>query len=1062
MNIKSKLIVNFVLIGVSVVIVLSLLSNQYNRAIFEDQVVETLESIADQKSEKIVDYLTAKKQVVQLLSNMPKVEEALVDFNIAFAKGVNSETYLQQDQRYRRSLIQVKRIANAYDLFLINTSGDIIFSVLQEQDFATNLTTGEYSGTLLANAFNEASKNKKLTVTEFTPYQPSQWLINQNQDQSSTGLEAQSAFISAPVLNKGELLGVVAIQLNSDDYFSLSKDYLGLKNTGEIIISKVENGVAKVISPLRNKENAEFNLTFDLASSLGQIVELAVSGEEGQGHINNYNNIEVIAAWRHIPELNWGIVVTLNANEAFEGVKKIQRQTLYVGVVVILFCIVFASYLSRSLSGPIVKLANASREAGAGNLDVNLDLERNDELGVLAHEFKQMLSSRKNYEQNILEHQNKLQRTLSEIEQLKYALDQHSIVAITNVAGDITYANEKFEKISGYSKEELIGSNHRIVNSGFHSQDFFKNMYHTISKGKVWSGEIRNKSKSKKLYWVESTIVPFLDNNGHVESYIVIRTDITERKDAEAKLIKAKVAADMAVIAKSEFLASMSHEIRTPMNGVLGMLGLLAKAPIEAEYKRKVDVAYGSAKSLLSLINDILDYSKIEAGKLDLEILDFDLRALLGDFIDSMAMRAQEKDIELILDFREIDYLMVRGDPSRIRQILANLVGNAIKFTHRGQIIVRASFKDSEDGEYVFKCEIVDSGIGIAQDKIEALFESFTQADSSTTREYGGTGLGLAIVKRLCEIQNGGIEATSKLGEGSTFSFWLKMQCSEQKAPVVPQIDIAKFKLLVVDDNLVNVEVLSDQLRIWGANVEYATSGSTALELMKNQHYDLAFLDYQMPKMSGPELAEKMNEQFPNIKKIMMTSMISIGESDQFKALKFNGYFPKPATAVDLMNALKIIMDAKVDIPIVNHDYLISAQKEEVDLSDKSGKRILLVEDNFVNQEVSKAYIEQYNMEVVIAEDGIEAINALLNCDKDKPFDLIFMDCQMPNKDGFEATKDIRHSKGGISYKGVNIIAMTANAMTGDRERCIDCGMDDYMVKPFEPIVLEKMLQKWL
>ncbi|MBV1921382.1 MAG: hypothetical protein KUG73_11920 [Pseudomonadales bacterium] len=313
-----------------------------------------------------------------------------------------------------------------------------------------------------------------------------------------------------------------------------------------------------------------------------------------------------------------------------------------------------------------------------------------------------------------------------------------------------------------------------------------------------------------------------MDDDGKPVSYIAIRTDITASKEVEIDLLVAKEAAEAAVIAKGEFLATMSHEIRTPMNGVLGMLGLLLNMSLNEEQERRAKLAQVSAQSLLSLIDDILDFSRVEAGKLDFEALDFDLRYLLGEFAETMALRAGEKGIELIVDLIDMDKSMVVGDPGRVRQILSNIVGNAIKFTEAGKILIRASMEKHDDGDSILRCSIKDTGVGIPSHRMDSLFDMFTQVDASTTRKFGGSGLGLSIAKKLCELMHGDISVDSTLGEGSNFEFSIKLKPSEHPIPKVPNIDVSKLHILVVDDNATNREVVQAQLLRWGASVDQA------------------------------------------------------------------------------------------------------------------------------------------------------------------------------------------------------------------------------------------------
>ncbi|QTN29182.1 response regulator [Rhodoferax sp. AJA081-3] len=937
------------------------------------------------------------------------------------------------------------------------------------------------------------------------------------------------------------------------------------------------------------------------------------------------------------------------------------------------------------------------------SIDTDQTLAADDNLETLSALMRELVTQHE-------ESQRDLQEALTDLAYQKFALDQHAIVSITNLAGDITYANDKFCQISGYSRAEVLNQNHRLINSKTHSPEFFADMWEQITSGMVWHGEICNRNKGGTLYWVAATIVPLANDAGRPTMFIAIRTDITERKrmeasmkaaearlrhitntvpgavfqwhvapdhyrytfiservrevlgftpeelkrdatlttaqifkedrarvvsgvldaarrrvvwrgdyrvrlqegalrwiraeidpepdlasdgatvftgiwqditalkeadsrlrevtenipvavfqyyaepdgrlkitfisdsieaicgvradaildttallldrvypedqdvfstglgvanahaqaqavdfrmvhlqtgaivwvhgeahprqlshggwvwngyftditaskQAEAELQKAKDDAEAASHAKSDFLANMSHEIRTPMNGVIGMTELLLDTTLDAEQREYLSIVKSSADALLRVINDILDFSKIEAGKLLIEHIPFHLGHAVADTLKSVALRANEKGLELVSDVAEDVSMGVLGDPGRLRQILLNIIGNAIKFTERGEIVVRVAHASAHERPATLHFSVRDSGIGIPLDKQQAIFDAFSQEDSSTTRRYGGTGLGLTICARLVAAMGGRIWVESVPGQGSTFHFTLQMDV-DTSAPVLlaPVVRFAGSKALIVDDNAVNRLVLSRTLESEGVITHTAASGQEALDWLdaaslQGHPCDLILLDAQMPDMDGFAAAEQVGrmQKLRKIPIVMLSSAGVKGDAQRASDVGIVGYLSKPIARDELLQALARVLNADTSQPqalVTSH--LI--RESQVLLN------VLLVEDHVVNQKLAVTLLTRWGHHVEVAANGQIALDMFAQ----HAFDVILMDMMMPVMDGLEATRRIRAME---TDRHTPIIAMTANAMESDRERCLAAGMDEYLSKPIKAQELQQMLQ---
>ena len=548
-----------------------------------------------------------------------------------------------------------------------------------------------------------------------------------------------------------------------------------------------------------------------------------------------------------------------------------------------------------------------------------------------------------------------------------------------------------------------------------------------------------------------------------VRSRSMIQTLETSKAELHKAVNRANemtLRAKMADEAKSTFLATMSHEIRTPMNAVIGMTGLLLDSHLTSEQREYAETVRDSGESLLQIINDILDFSKIEAGKLDLEIIDFDLRATVEAVSDVISQRVSEKGLEFACIIHPEVQSSLRGDPGRLRQILLNLTGNAVKFTERGEVIIRVSPDKEQQTRTTVRFVVTDTGIGIPENRMDRLFKSFSQADASTAREYGGTGLGLAICKRLAEMMGGQIGVESEEGNGSTFWFTAVFENQPERKEALSPLPhgIHGKRILVVDSNATNREILSVYLKSWGCQYDVASSAQEALTLLRKAGkagapFHLAILDHTMPDMPGEAFGRtiKADTALQETALVMLTSWGQRGDAARMSEIGFAAYLTKPIKMSQVFDCLVTVF---CETPRQTSDDRTSLVTRHTISEAKRKGRILLVEDNVVNQKLALRLLEKMGYSADVVSNGREGVKAV----ETNQYNLVLMDVQMPEMDGLEATRQIRKKE----ENHIPIIAMTANAMTGDRERCIEAGMDDYISKPIRPLILQEAVNKYL
>jgi PAS domain S-box-containing protein len=768
------------------------------------------------------------------------------------------------------------------------------------------------------------------------------------------------------------------------------------------------------------------------------------------------------------------------------------RQYTEISVVVILFSVLatylLSSRLLRLITEPILHLAQvATRVTTNEDYAVRAIPRGEDEVGTLIGSFNQMLEriqerdaalqgAKSELELRVQVRTQELQLEVNERMRAEETLSEERKVlrALIDNVPDFMYvkdaesrfvvANASLARSMGVkSSEELLHKTDFDFYPKELADAYYRDEQDVIrTKQPLFNREEQGFDADGNKIWVLTTKVPLYDKSGQVTGVAGVGRDITHLKKTQEEMQNAREAAEAASRAKSEFLANMSHEIRTPLNGVMGMTDLALDTELTAEQREYLETVKMSGDSLLTVINDILDFSKIEAGKIDLEAIDFNLRESLETTLKTLALRADEKGLELLCEVAPEVPEIVRGDSSRLRQIVVNLVGNAIKFTDVGEVAVRVQVGTKNGTGCVCHFTVADTGIGVPEDKRESIFDPFSQADTSTTRKYGGTGLGLTISTRLVEMMGGKIWVESEMGRGSRFHFTVKLGVADAKeiklGTIAPPELLRGVKVLVVDDNRTNCRILEGMLTRWQMKPISVNGGAAALEQLSGARaagdpYNLILTDMHMPDMDGFALVEQIRErpELATATIMMLTSAGHRGDAARCQELGVSAYLLKPIRQSELREAVARVLGARERdgaIPLITRFSLQDAREPDAYLN------VLLAEDNLVNQRLVVRLLEKRGHRVVVAGTGLEALQAL----EKESFDLVLMDVQMPEMDGLEATAAIRERE---KSSGLHqpVVALTAHAMKGDREKCLAVGMEGYLTKPIRPHELDQLLE---
>ena len=829
-------------------------------------------------------------------------------------------------------------------------------------------------------------------------------------------------YMTLPLFSRDEIVAVVGVANKDSDYNE--NDLLQLSLLLDSVWTATEQ--KRIEEELRNSEK-KFRGLFENSLSAVSLHEIILDEDN---NLVDFIFMEVNEAFEKQTDLKAADVLGKKASDIYPGIEKSSLLKMFAQVVLTGVSVDLEKFIE-----PVDKYYRISA----------YKLEKLQFVTVF-----QDVTERKKAEKELKEKKSLLQSIINILPGILFVIDtEYNIIAVND--SDITLKLSKTDSINN-----IIGKKCYEALMQQQSPCSFCKMNDIRESGKTIFEEttpddIREIRTGKAL---QISLSPIMNDDGTVKGVVEYGADVTSIRNA-------KIEAESANKAKSEFLANMSHEIRTPMNGVIGMAELLLTTELTDEQRHFAETVHISGETLLELINQILDFSKIEAGKMELEDGDFNLQKVLDKLAALLSVKAQDKGLEFICAASPDVPVHLKGDPARLQQILTNLAGNAIKFTEIGEVAIRATLESETDSKATIRFSVMDTGIGIPDDKIGLLFNKFSQVDASTTRKYGGTGLGLAISKELVKMMEGDIGVKSKDRKGTEFWFTVTFdrRPGDEDIEKLPA-DIQGTHMLIVDDNNTNREILLAQLASWGIQAEEAISGPEALQALYKAHeagkpFEVALLDMQMPYMDGESLARIIRSDI-NIKDMSLIMLSSLGHisSRQKSNVCFDANLTKPVRSSEMYNVLSDILrkgkQTRKPAPSIMEHNLGDMQN--------NGQRILLAEDNIVNQEVAKSMLQKLGLNVDIAVNGVEALKAL----ETDHYDLVFMDVQMPEMDGFDATHHIRDPGSSVLNHDITVIAMTAHAMIEDEDKCIKAGMNDYISKPFSLKELAGMLEKWL
>ena len=1038
--------------------------------------------------------------------------------------GADGSNYSHQHERFHPFFNDYLKRFGYYDIFLIDAEdGRIIYSVFKEVDFATSLLTGPYKETNLAQAFNVARQTSDpdfVGLVDFEPYVPSYTApaafiatpVFDNEEVIGVLAFQMPVDRINEIMTSHQAWKDVGLGDTGETY--LVGDDKRLRNQSRFLIEDRENYHDMIRSAGTPSETLARIMSLNSSIGLQEVdttgARAALAGETGMLMFPGYRGVSVLSSFRplKLDGLNWAIMSEVDESEAFGQFDALRDRMIMLASVLIAITIYLAYFLSLSLTRPLRVLEKSAADLASGKLDESVKRTSGDEIGDLADNFEQMRVSlqetfaeieqkKDELEERVRERTAELDKALGEQASQTQALEEQNDelqkirdelitsqektlasekrigaiiesspdgIVVIDKKGTIETFNNSAESIFDYQAKDIIGKNIKMLMAKNIAleHDYYLQKYIPGSPSTVVGkqrGDVQGRRRDGTLFPLEVSVEEV--SIGDELVYIGMLRDITIRKEMEAEIIQARESAELASQAKGDFLANMSHEIRTPMNAIIGLTDLCLRTELKPKQEDYLHKVHASSTALLGIINDILDFSKIEAGKLDMEAIPFELDEVLDHLATVVSVKTQEKGLELLFSRAHDVPAELLGDPLRLGQVLTNLANNAVKFTDPGgEIMVTINMVERVREKATLEFSVSDTGIGMTKEQQGRLFQSFSQADSSTTRKYGGTGLGLAISKQLVEMMGGEIRVESEPGKGSQFTFDVVFDVPDTSKERVfqPALDLRGLRVLVVDDNAHAREILGTYLEQFSFEVDAATTGEEALGKLKSasQPFDLVLMDFVMPGMDGLQATQQIKNELklPHAPRIILVTGHGHEEYDNQPGVELlDNTLTKPVNPSLLFNVIMEVFGHEVERESTSRSRGQAVNEDA--LRTIRGARILLVEDNQINQQVASELLEQAHMVVDIANNGQEALDKLeLNI-----YDCVLMDIQMPVMDGYTATRTLRKNP---RFAGLPVLAMTANAMVEDMEEAEAAGMNAHIAKPIDPQDLLTKLIKWI